>query len=167
MEIFIDYEYLIGTQNVTFIKELSIAAENVIETFQFQTPYAMRPHGDTVNGPNWDDGHIPYNPLSTVLSEAVAGFAHLYVYGDSKCTLLSQLLGCPVNKLEDLNCHLPHQFRHRYSCTKPCHRNPSFLCATRRANFLYEWLLYQVQKMTIVTWIDDKASYCPLCFSII
>jgi hypothetical protein len=38
----------------------------------------MHPHGDAKNGLNWDDGHIPYKQLDTDLSEAVAGYAHLY-----------------------------------------------------------------------------------------
>jgi hypothetical protein len=86
---FVDFEQLSGTQNETIIKELSIAGENVFETFQFLSPYPMRPRGDSENGLNWDDGHIPYNQLSLVVNEAVAGFAHLYAYDDSKCTLIS------------------------------------------------------------------------------
>ena len=54
----------------------------VLETFHFQSPYAMRPHGDEENGLNWDDGHTAYNQLSILLSEAVAGFAHIYGYGE-------------------------------------------------------------------------------------
>ena len=61
----------------------------------------MRPHGESENGLNWDDAHIPHNQLSSVLNEAFASFAHLYAYGDSKCTLISQLLGRPVHNLED------------------------------------------------------------------
>ena len=60
MEDDIDYEQLSGTRNETIIKELFIAGENVLETFQFLSPYTMRPHGDTENGLNRDDGHIPY-----------------------------------------------------------------------------------------------------------
>ena len=75
----------------------------------------MRPHGNKENGLNWDDGHIAYHQLSKVLSEAVAGFVHLYGYGESKCKLLSQLLGRPVHNLEDLHCPSPRHFRHKYS----------------------------------------------------
>ena len=53
LEFVIDYEQLNGTQNVTIIKELSIAGESVLETFQFLSPYAMRPHRDTENGVKW------------------------------------------------------------------------------------------------------------------
>jgi len=84
MEVVVDYEYLPGSQNETILKELSIAGENVLEKFHFQSPYAMRTHVDEENGLNWDDGHIAYHQLSTFLSEAVAGFAHLYGYGESK-----------------------------------------------------------------------------------
>ena len=56
----------------------------------------MRPHGNSENGLNWDDGHIPYNELSSVMNEAVAGFAHLYAYGDSICTLFHN---CIISKI--------------------------------------------------------------------
>ena len=61
IEIIIDYEQLSGTQNETVIKELYIAGDNVLGFFQFLCPYGMRPHGDSENDLNWDDGHIPYN----------------------------------------------------------------------------------------------------------
>ena len=64
----------------------------------------MRPHGKSENDLNWDDGHIPFNQLSSVLNEVVAGFAHLYAYGDSKCTLISQFLVRPLHNLEDFSC---------------------------------------------------------------
>jgi hypothetical protein len=111
MEAVVDFEQLCGTQNETIVKELCVAAHNVIETFQFQSPYTMRPHGNCENGLNLDDGHIPYNQLSSVLNEAVAGFDHLYAYGDSKCTLISQLLSRPVHNLKDFNCPSPRYFR--------------------------------------------------------
>jgi len=101
MEAVVDFEQLCGTQNKTVMKELSVAGHNVLETFQFQSPYSMRPHGNCENGLNWDDGHIPYTQLSSVLNEATASFAHLYAYGDSKCTFISQLLGRPVHNLKD------------------------------------------------------------------
>jgi hypothetical protein len=59
MEFVIFYEQLSETQNETIIKELSIAGENVLETFQYLSPYDMRPHGDSENGLNLDDGYIP------------------------------------------------------------------------------------------------------------
>jgi hypothetical protein len=63
----------------------------------------MRPHCNSENGLNFDDGHIPYNQVSSVLNEAFAGFIHLYAYADAKCTLISQLLGRPLLNLEDFN----------------------------------------------------------------
>jgi hypothetical protein len=38
----------------------------------------MSPHGSVKNGLNWDDGNVAYHKLSAVLTEAVAGFAHVY-----------------------------------------------------------------------------------------
>ena len=156
MEAVVDFEQLCGIQNDTTVKELSIADHNVLENFCFQRPYAMRPHGNCEKCLNWDHGHIPYTQFSSVLNEAVAGFAQLYSYGDSKCTLISQLLGRPVHNLEDLNCPSPCYFRPKYSRTKPCHRNPSFRCATRHAHSLYEWLMYHLQKISYITSPDDK-----------
>ena len=75
MEIVLENEYLTGTQNETVIKEMFIAGENVLETFQFPSPYAVRSHGDTEIGLNLEDGHIPYKQLFTFLSEAIASFA--------------------------------------------------------------------------------------------
>ena len=40
----VDFEQLCGKQNESVVKELSIANHNVLETFQFQSPYGMRPH---------------------------------------------------------------------------------------------------------------------------
>ena len=77
MEVVVHYEYLTGTHRETVLKELSIAVENVLETFHFEIPYAMTPHGDIENGLNFDDKIITYHQLSTFLSEALAGFGHL------------------------------------------------------------------------------------------
>ena len=57
-----DFEQL----NEIVITELSITGKNVLENFQFHSPYTMRPQGDCENGLNLDDEHIPYNQLSSV-----------------------------------------------------------------------------------------------------
>ena len=88
MEAVVNYEFLKGSQNEVIVKELSIAAKNVLYTFHFRSPYSMHPHGSAENGLNWDDGIIPYNQMETALSEAVAGYAHLYSYGIAKCKFL-------------------------------------------------------------------------------
>jgi len=67
-----------GRQNETAVKELSVASVAANETFRFKSPYKMADHGSSKNGLNWADGHIEYKELHTVLTEAVAGFAHLY-----------------------------------------------------------------------------------------
>ena len=146
----------VENQNDTVAKELSVAGRKVIETFQFQSPYAMWPNGSSEIGLNWVDGHIPYTQYSSVMNEAVAGFALLYAYGDSKCTFIAQLLDRPVHNLDDFNCPSPRFFRPKFSCTKPCHRNPSFRYATRHAHSLYEWLMYHLQTISYITCPVDK-----------
>jgi hypothetical protein len=84
MEVVIDFETLKGHREETVVKELSLAADGVIQTWHFKSPYVMRTHGSFENGLNWDDGIIPYDQLFTVLNEAVAGYAHLYSRGTDK-----------------------------------------------------------------------------------
>ena len=48
------------------------------ETFRFKTPYKMADHCSSENGIHCVDGHIEYKELHIVVSESVAGFAHLY-----------------------------------------------------------------------------------------
>jgi len=43
MEVVIDYEYLSGARGEAMPKEVSVASENVIDTFRFFTPYTMNP----------------------------------------------------------------------------------------------------------------------------
>ena len=71
----------------------------------------MNPHGSTENGLNWDDGQIDYDQLETAMKEAVAGYAHLYSYGASKCRFLSKLLGRPILNLEDVGCPPPQDLK--------------------------------------------------------
>jgi hypothetical protein len=62
-EVVIDIEYLRGRLNEIVVKELSLAAKDVIQTFHFQNPYEMETHGSEANGLSWDEGHIPYYAL--------------------------------------------------------------------------------------------------------
>jgi len=88
-----DFEVLHGEQNEEVVKEVSVAAENVIETFQFKFPYPMSAHGSDENGLSWADGQLDYAKLSETIREAVSGYAHLYAYGTAKTRFLSNLLG--------------------------------------------------------------------------
>jgi hypothetical protein len=99
IEVVIDYEVLMRFGNDPVVKEIYLAAKNDFQTFHFQSPYAMHPHDDAENDLNWDDDHINYNHLHTVIIEAVAGYAHLYSYGASKCQFLSNLIGRPFMNL--------------------------------------------------------------------
>jgi len=114
MEIVIDFEFLRGRTNEIIVKEISIAAANVSDSFRFKSPYLISPHGSVENRLNWDDGHIAYSELYTVASEAVAGFAHLYSYGVAKFAFLTELLSRPVLNMQDFNCLLPKYFNPKY-----------------------------------------------------
>jgi len=50
MEVVIDYEYLTGARGETVLKEVSVAAENFIDTFRFLPPYSMNPHSSPTSG---------------------------------------------------------------------------------------------------------------------
>ena len=80
----IDYEVLRGRQNEEVFKEVSVAAENVIETFRFKSQYPMKAHGSDKNGLSWGDCQLDYDKLRDTISEAVSGYAHLYAYGIAK-----------------------------------------------------------------------------------
>ena len=85
-EAVIDFEFLRDRQNETVVKELCKASSTASETFRFKSPYKMADHSSSGNGINWSDGHIQYKDLHTVVTEAVAGFAHLNAYCVSKVT---------------------------------------------------------------------------------
>ena len=53
----IDYEALRGRQNEEVVKEVSVAAENVID-ISFKPPYTMTAHGSDENGLSWADGQL-------------------------------------------------------------------------------------------------------------
>jgi len=101
-----DYECLRGRQNETVLKQFVVGNAAESETFRFKSPYKMADHGSSGNSLNWADGHIEYKELHTVLTKALAGFAHHYAYGVSKCTFLVGLTGRRIHILEDIEC--PH-----------------------------------------------------------
>ena len=53
MELLIDYDYLKGAKGETVVKEISVAANDVLQTFHFRSPYPMSPLGSEENGRNW------------------------------------------------------------------------------------------------------------------
>ena len=159
MEVVIDYESLKGLNGDDVIKEVSLAANHALQTFHFASPYKMAAHGDTENGINWADGHIPYDQLFSVLNESVAGYTHLYAYGRDKCSFLSGLLGRTVINLEEFGCPLSEYLRPKFHCFMPCHKFPNVRCATRNAYAYYEWLLYHFQTKLMVRCPDDKTRH--------
>ena len=45
------------------VKELSVAANNMNDSFHFKIPYTMTSHGSDENGLIWEDGHIANHDL--------------------------------------------------------------------------------------------------------
>jgi hypothetical protein len=114
-------------------------------------------YGSDENGLNWDDGHIPYHKLFTVLSEAVANFAHLYSIGITKCKLPSDLR-LPIHDLQDFNCPHPSSFKPKFICSLPCHRF-TVSCSTKIAHYLYIWLKYHLQTKYYVKCPKDMSRH--------
>jgi len=73
----IEIKFLPGCHNETVVKELCVVRATASETFGFMYPYKMADHGSSENGIHWAYGHIEYKELHSVVTEAVAGFAHL------------------------------------------------------------------------------------------
>jgi len=144
MEATIDIEFLKGI-NELVIKEVAVVSDGVVQTFLFRAPYYMEPHGSEENGLNWDDGHIPYDQLVPVLSEAVAHYDHLYAMGNYKCQLLTGILEKPINNYETLECPDPQKLKSEVHCYLTCHAYPHIRCATRNAWALHCWLKYHFQ----------------------
>jgi hypothetical protein len=146
----IDYEVLRGRQNEV-VKEVSVADENVIETFHFKSPYHMTAHGCEKNGLSWADGQLDYDKLRETISEAVSGYAHLYAYGIAKTRFLTELLAQRVRNLEDFKCPQPHGLKAQFSCSMPCHKNYlNCSCATRNAHTLFKWLKHNLHSRTYI-----------------
>ena len=138
----IDYEILSGQSKEPIVKELAVATKDVVQTFHFAPPYAMHAHGSDENGLNWADGNVPYKELHTVVSEAVANFPHVYAFGSTKCTFLSDLLKRSVLNLEDFKCPTHDNFVPEHRCWLPCHKYPNVRCAAKNAESYYKWLMY-------------------------
>ena len=126
----IDYQFLRSRQNDMGVKELFVAITATPDTFRFKNPYKMADHGSSGNGLNLAEEHMEYKEMHTVLSEAVAAFAHLYANGVSKCTFLVGQPGGPIHILEDLECPPPVSFNHKRWYTSLCHKFPKIAFAT-------------------------------------
>jgi hypothetical protein len=158
-EAVIDFELLRGRQNETVVKELCIASVTASETFRFKYPYKMADYGSSENGINWADGHIEYKYMHTVVTEGVAGFAHLYAYGVSKVTFLSSLTERTIHNLQDMDCPTPDSFNHKHWCTMPCQKFPKIACATETAHFFYDWLMHCLQTKDYVQCPSDMSRH--------
>ena len=109
MEMVIDYAVLKGSHDEIIIKEVTIAADGVIQSTVL-SPYNRVLSEKSISseiGLHWDDGDIPYTRVANVLDEAAAGYAHLYDYGTAKCSFLSELINRQFLNLEHFDCPQP------------------------------------------------------------
>ena len=88
--------------------------------------------------------------MHTVITEAEAGFVHLYAYGVSRYTFLAGLTGRPIHNLEDLELYPTRLFQSQtlvyiaiLQVSKICLRNQN------RA-FPLRMLMYHLQKKDYV-----------------
>ena len=162
MEVVIDYEYLSGAHGEAVLKEVSVASENVIDSFRFLPPYSMNRHSSPTSGLTWDDGLIPYLSLFQSLTEATTNFAHLYAKGDDKCAYLTNLLGRPVQNLDSFGCPSRKEFKMDKSCSLPCHKFPDMSCAVRNALNLYGWLKHHIQDKEYVKCPKDESRHTAI-----
>ena len=152
----IDYEVLRGRQNEEVVKEFSVAAENVIETFHFKPPYPMTAHGCEENGLSWADGQLEYDKLRQTIREAVSGYAHLHAYDVGKTRFLTELLTQPVRNLENFECPQPQGLRVEFSCSMSCHKNYlNRSCATGNAHSLFKWLQHDIRSRSYISFPPD------------
>jgi len=129
---------------------LCVASAATSETFRFKSPYKMADHGSIDNSIHWNDGHIEYRELHTVVNEAVA-------YGVSKCTFLGGLTVRPIHKLEDVNRPSPDSFNHDRCCTLP--QVSQILLCNQIAHSLYDLLMYYLQKKDYVQCPPDMTRH--------
>jgi hypothetical protein len=127
------------------IKELAVDSDGVIQTSLFSPPYSMAPHGSAESGLNWNDGHIPYAQVQTVLTKAVAHYDHLYARGYDKCELLMGILNRPIYNCEDIQGPDPQELKAEVNCYLICHAYPHMRCATRNAYAQHCWLEYHLK----------------------
>jgi len=156
MERVIYFEYLHEKQNEEVVKEVSVAADNVIETFHFKSPHPMTAHGSDENGLSWADGQLDYFTLADTISDAVLVYEHLYAYGTAKTKFLSNLLGQPVRNMEDFKCPPPHGLKAQFSYSMPCHKNYlNYRRATRKAHTLLKWFTHHLQSRNYIACPPD------------
>jgi hypothetical protein len=150
MEVAVVFAALKGVRSEAIVKELAVAGKYFIQSCNFKSPYPATPkildnNESNPTGVHWDDGHITYTHLATVLDEATARFIHLYAFGADKCAFLSDLINCTFINLEEFRCPTPEKLEQHISCCFNCHRFNPIYCTNRSAHGLYKWNVYDMQ----------------------
>ena len=150
MEVVIDFEFVKGCQVEFVVKEHSVSANNMNDSFPFQEPLYHNPTRLGRIRTQLGGRAQAHHDLYTVVSESVTGIAHLYCYVITKCKFLTELFVRPILNLQDFNCPKPSSFNHTLCCSLPCFKFPNVVCATKTAHSFYDWLMYHLQTKSYV-----------------
>lgn len=142
-----DYQTLTGSRSEIVVKELAVVGKNVLQTYHFKKPYnsTHKTLQNNTTGMHWEDGYIDYSALHTILNEIVAGYTHLYAYGEEKCSFLNDLTHRTFINLEQFKCPVPSMLKQKFSCAFSCHKFENIECAQKRAHSMYNWIRYHMQ----------------------
>jgi hypothetical protein len=162
MEVVIDYETVKRAHGEDTVKKLSVASDNVHETFRFHPSYPMEKHSEEFNGLNWNGGIIEYAKLFQTVNEVPANFAHLYGKGTAQTRFLSTQVGRAVLNLDTFSCPERNSFVMGTVCTIPCHCFPDKSCASRNAHALYEWLTFHLKEKSYVKCPKDRSLHTAI-----
>ena len=103
------------------VKELAVVEidelndSKTMQSYFFQPPFSdliLPRHINRANnwvvqnmhGIMWNDGHIPYNQLRSILMSATSSGAQVFTKGSEKSAFLEYLLGCKVIDLDSEGC---------------------------------------------------------------
>jgi hypothetical protein len=161
----LEVECLRGKEGELVIKELAICNERSLQQYIFRPPYVLIGHNArsckpmnewtkrNLNGFGWYDGHVDYARLHGIMNNIGRGCCGgggnniaptLYTKGEEKASLLSSLIGYPVQDLTKFGA--PKQKAINLPCVQKCwfhgtnYSNRQHQCALEKAVKFYYWL---------------------------
>ena len=133
------------------IKELGLYIDGSVQGFSFCPPKSFKPNKQTtwntshLHGIAWSGGKLDYQKLFAVFYEMRVIKAELFAKGLEKCSLLTNLLGRNVEKLDDYGCPKIQDLVKTDSswiCSSyPLRHKTRLHCAERKAKVYGEWAM--------------------------
>ena len=133
------------------IKELGLFIDGSLQGFSFCPPKTFEPNKQTTwntnhpHGIAWSSGKLDYEKLLAVFYDIKVMNAEVFAKGLEKCTLLTNLPGQNVEKLDDYGCPKIKDLVKRDSswiCSSYPFRHKTRLhCAERKAKVYGEWAM--------------------------